>query len=143
MKICPSCQATQVADSAAACLECGASLASVEPVPTTDPSNAFGFKPALPHDAANAPTPASKPDPLTPSVGLGGLYTVPLASKKKGKFSETLWFKEGDELKEDDLDDEISPERYLRENPNATPEDVRKRFSLNPDKKATDEDILP
>lgn len=76
-----------------------------------------------------------------PPTGLGGLYVAPQAPKKKGKFSETLWFKEGDELKDDDLEPDVAPDKYAREG--QTPEDVRKKFSLNPDKPVTDDDILP
>jgi len=134
MKSCPSCKVTDLPDKTRFCPECGTAVVTVVAPPEPEKPTLVAA-PRAPEEAPVPPTPSTVP---SPTVGMGGLYVDPMVNpKKKGKFSETLWFKEGEDLSEE----EVAAERYLRTG--ATPDEVRQKFSLNPDQKPKDEDILP
>lgn len=114
MKSCPACNAADLPDKARFCPTCGAALPA-EPAPPPPPRGLEVMAPA----------------------------TTP---RKKSKFSETLWFKEGEDAPEEEAaasfdTGPIQDEKYERKG--KTPEEVRRRFSLNPDGTPTDDDILP
>lgn len=131
---------------------CGAEQPSTEePAPAEAPPPSDDEQgTATPSAAADDPEP-KRPD--APASGLEAL-SPPKPGRKKARFSETLWFKEGDGLDdpEEDLEGEGEPEVEppVSEDPEALQQrytveedldpDSRRRYSLDPDRSSPAEE---